>query len=446
MTDEEWQEEQAKIAELRQHLLGTDRAQAERLKPHLDKIEPKDLSRVLPTAIRLRNAQDHVLTDALMPTVAAALKVAVKRNPQAVASAIFPIMAPAIRQAIATTFSQLVQSLDRALEYSLSWQGLKWRFEAKRTGKTFAEVVLYHTLLFRVDYVFLIHKETGLLLQHVSREGAEGQNAEIISGMMTAIKGAWQDFMHDSFGSSPNSFLSELRVGDYTIWFEQGPDLILACVIRGSAPQELRTEFMAPAIEAIHRDHADEIAKFDGDPDPFVTTRHHLEACQQTRYHRSEQHEPQGFRLSPRLWIPIAVIVLLVATWAVFWIRDSWQWNKYLRRLENEPGILVTETGSRGRKFFLSGFKDPLAPDPDKLLLESGSLSPNKVYSKWQNYHSLYPDFVLKRATTVLSPPWNDQALARRRRTDRDGCRFPPMDHRCATTGSGDGGHQQDSR
>ena len=405
MTDEEWKEEQARIAELRQLLLGTERAQAVRLKPHLERIEPKDLSRVLPTAIRLRNQQDHVLTDALMPTVAAALKVAVKRDPQAVASAIFPIMAPAIRQAIATTFNQLVQSLDRALQYSFSWQGLKWRFEAWRTGKTFAEVVLYHTLLFRVDYVFLIHKETGLLLQHVSREGAEGQNAEVISGMMTAIKTAWQDFLHDSFGSNPNSYLSELKVGDNTIWFEQGPDLILAVVIRGSAPQELRTDFMAPAIEAIHREQAEEIAKFDGDPDPFVTTRHHLENCLQTRYQRQDQHDETRFRLSPRLWVPAAILILLAGGWIALVIRDEWQWRKYLTRLEAEPGLLVTETGSRGRKFFLSGFRDPLAPDPVQLLHESGSLSPDKVYSKWQNYHSLHPDFVLQRAKAVLSPP-----------------------------------------
>jgi OOP family OmpA-OmpF porin len=405
LTDEEWKEEQAKIAELRALLLGTERAQAVRLKPHLDKIEPKDLSRVLPTAIRLRNAQDQVLTDALMPTVAAALKVAVKRDPQAVASAIFPIMAPAIRQAIATTFNQLVQSLDRALQYSLSWQGLKWRFEAWRTGKSFAEVVLYHTLLFRVDYVFLIHRETGLLLQHVSRDGAEGQNAEVISGMMSAIKSAWQDFVHDSFGSDPKSFLSELRVGDYNIWFEQGPHLVLACVIRGSAPQGLRTDFMAPAIEAIHREQADEIAKFDGDPDPFVTTRHHLENCLQTRYHKGDEQDTSRFRLSPRIWIPAALLLILAGTWLTLLIRDEWQWNKYLRRLENEPGILVTETGSRGRRFFVSGFRDPLAPNPEQLLKESGSLSPDKVYAKWQSYHSLHPDFVMQRLTSVLAPP-----------------------------------------
>ncbi len=404
LSEEDLKLEQETISELRDLLLGTDRQQAQRLKPHLDKIEPKDLSRVLPTAIRLRSSQDHVLTDALMPTVAAALKIAVKRDPQAVAEAIFPVMMPAIRQAIATTFGQLVQSLDQALQYSISWQGLKWRFEAWRTGKSFSEVVLYHTLLYRVEYVFLIHRETGLLLQTVSRDKAEGNNAEVISGMMTAIKAAWQDFMHDSFGNAPDAFLSELKVGDYTIWFEQGPHLILACVIRGSAPQELRTQFLAPAIEAIHRENAEDIARFDGDPDPFVTTRHRLEGVHQARYHR--QQEPKaGFRLSPYLVVPIVLALLALGVWGFFAIRDRWRWNDYVAKLEQQPGIFVTETGTRDGKYFVSGLYDPLAVHPWRVLQDTSALGRDKVDGRWEVYHSLHPEFVVSRAKTLLAPP-----------------------------------------
>ena len=402
-SEHERKQAQAKISELRRLLLGSDRAQAERLKLYLDKVEPRDLSRVLPTAIRLRSAQDDVLTDALMPTVAAALRIAVKRDPQAVADAIFPVMAPAIRQAIATTFNQAVQSLDKALEYGLSFKGLKWRFEASRTGKTFAEVVLYHTLVFRVEYVFLIHRETGLLLQHVSRDGGEGQNAEIIAGMMTAIKTAWQDFMHDSFGSAPDALLSELHVGDRSIWFEHGPQLALACVIRGSAPVELRTSLMAPAIEAIHREQAEEIARFDGDPDPFVTTRHRLESCMQQRYATSEADG--GFRLSPRLLIPLLLILAALVTWAYFSIRDNWRWKDYVKSLETQPGIVITETGARNGKYFVAGLRDPMAVDPDRLLRETSRLSPSKVEGRWEAYQALRPDFILARARAILAVP-----------------------------------------
>ncbi len=397
-------EEQEAIVELRRLLFGSDRELAQRLRVHLERVEPDELGRVLPTAIRLRNAQDEVLTDALMPTVATALRIAVKRDPQSVAAAIFPVMAPAIRHAIATAFSQMVQTIDKTLEHSLSWQGLKWRFESWKTGRTFGEIVLYHTLLYRVEHVFLIHKQTGLLLDHVSAQGLSEPSAEIISGMMTAIKTAWQDFAHDSFGTAPDAVMSTARIGECEIWFEQGPSLILACVIRGEAPEELRTEFLKPTIEAIHREQAEEIVRFNGDPSPFVLSRRHLESCLQARLRR-EQRENVGLRLSPRILVPLVLVLIALGIWGFFYVRENWRWQSYLSRLEAEPGIVITETGTRKGKFFVAGMHDPLATDPQSILGAEGMPSSNKVIGDWTPYQALEPAFVLNRAKSVLQPP-----------------------------------------
>ena len=86
-------------------------------------------------------------------------------------------------------------ALNQAFKHSLSWRGLKWRLEAYRSGSTFAEVVLKHTVVFRVEHLFLIHRKTGLLLEHVAASEAETQDPHMVSGMLTAI----QDFVRDSF-------------------------------------------------------------------------------------------------------------------------------------------------------------------------------------------------------------------------------------------------------
>jgi flagellar motor protein MotB len=396
-------EEQEAIVELRRLLFGSDRELAQRLRVHLERVEPDELGRVLPTAIRLRNAQDQVLTDALMPTVATALRIAVKRDPQSVAAAIFPVMAPAIRHAIATAFSQMVQTIDKTLEHSLSWQGLKWRYESWKTGRTFGEIVLYHTLLYRVEHVFLIHRENGLLLDRVSAQGLSEPSAEIISSMMTAIKTAWQDFAHDSFGTAPDAVMSTVRIGECEIWFEQGPALILACVIRGEAPEELRSEFLRPAIEAIHREQAEEISRFNGDPSPFILSRRHLESCLQARLRREEREN--ALRLSPRILVPLVVVLVALGVWGFFYLRDNWRWQSYLSRLEAEPGIVITETGKRDGKFFVAGMHDPLATDPRSILGAEGMPSSGKVLGHWTSYQALEPVFVLNRAKSVLQPP-----------------------------------------
>jgi len=106
---------------------------------------------------------------------------------------------------------------------------LKWRLEAIRTKRSFAEVVLLHTLVYRVEEIFLIHTQSGILLQHVGAEANHGKDPDLVSGMLTAI----QEFVKDSFNSQTGEMLDTLRMdGDHSVWIEQGPHAMLAAVIR----------------------------------------------------------------------------------------------------------------------------------------------------------------------------------------------------------------------
>src|SRR5215210_1266805 len=238
------------LDELRRLLIGPEQQELVRIQEQLDRrdeLRPEEVSRVLPEAVRLRSNQDKKVTEALLPTVEEAIGISVRKNPQTLVDALFPVIGPAIRRAISEALTGMVQTMNQTLEHSLSVQGLKWRLEAWRTGKSFGEVVLLHTLLYRVEQVFLIHKETGLLLQHVVAGTSSIQDADMVSGMLTAI----QDFVHDSFSSQQSDTLETLQVGGLTVWIEQGPLAILAGVIRGNAPQELRTTFHE-TLERIH--------------------------------------------------------------------------------------------------------------------------------------------------------------------------------------------------
>ena len=158
------------LAELRRLLLGPDRLDVADLRRRLDDpaVRAAELSPLLADAIRLRDHPDPRLIDALTPPFEAAFKTSVQRDPQQLVDAISPVMGPAIRKAISDALQRMVQSLSTAMEHSVSPRGLGWRLEAVRTGKPFAEVVMLHTLLYRVEQVFLIHRTTGLLLQHLT--------------------------------------------------------------------------------------------------------------------------------------------------------------------------------------------------------------------------------------------------------------------------------------
>jgi outer membrane protein OmpA-like peptidoglycan-associated protein len=80
------------------------------------------------------------------------------------------------------------------------------------------------------------------------------------------------------------------------------------------------------------------------------------------------------------------------------------RWDRFVRALQAEPGIVVTETGRRDGKFYVAALKDPGSRDPATLLAAAG-LSPNDVVENWEPYYSLDTAFVLPRATALLAPP-----------------------------------------
>jgi len=384
------------MAELRSLLIGPEQTQLHQLQERLDNPEryARDISRVLPDAITLRPTQDPQLIKALMPTVEEAIQTSVKREPRVLVDALFPVMGPAIRKAIAEALSDLLQTVNQTLEHSLSLRSLKWRWQAWRTGKSFAEIVMLNTLLYRVEQVFLIHKETGLLLEHVTAKSVVAQDADLVSGMLTAI----QDFVRDSFSVPQGETLDTLHVGELTVWVEPGPHAILAGVIRGTAPPALRLIFKE-TIENIHREQRQALESFEGDTAPFEASRPYLENCLQEKYQAKKNKTT-----SPALWLLAAVILAACVLWAIVSIRDHWRWTAYLDRLRAEPGIVVTAAEKGWWRFSIAGLRDPLATDPETLLQEA-KLDPRRVTSRWELYQALSPPLVLKRAKMLLDPP-----------------------------------------
>ncbi len=267
-------------AQLRQLLLGRELDQLSAIVERLDDpdIRRREIGEVLPHVL-LEHTSDPRFTHALTPPVERAITASVRKNPAPLADALFPVIGPAIRKAVSAALSGMVEALNRTLEHSLSWRSLTWRVEAMRSGKSFGEVMLLHTLVYRVEQVFLIQRGSGLLLQHVTEGSGEVADVDMVSGMLTAIR----DFVGDSFRVADADSLEALKVGELSIWIEQGPKAVIAAVLRGTAPRSYRTTLQA-AIERIHLEFADEFDDFKGDAAAFEGARPTLDACIHTEY------------------------------------------------------------------------------------------------------------------------------------------------------------------
>ncbi|NNL78757.1 MAG: OmpA family protein [Desulfobacterales bacterium] len=383
------------LDELRTLLLKPVRAQLDELQQRLDNPErhAKDISRVLPEAIALRSTKDKKLEICLEPITANAIQSSIKKDRQILVDALFPVMGPAIRKAIFAAIQGMTQTFNQLLEYSVSMRGLKWRLEALRTRKPFAEVVLLHTLVYQVEQVFLIHGKTGLVLQHVVAKTVAGQDPDLVSGMLTAIK----DFVQDSFGAEDGEVLETLRIGERSIWIEQGKHALLAAVVRGNPPVDFQI-ILREAIEEIHFTQTNALESFDGDTAPFEAVGYTLGNCLQYQLKQEKK------KTSVLVWILLAAAVLAACSWLFFTYRNHRMWGNYTDLLRAEPGIVVTSIEKRSGKHHISGMKDPLAPDPLQLLKTAG-LDPNEVVFRWEPYYSWYPQYALKRVKEIIMPP-----------------------------------------
>ncbi len=384
---------------LRDLLVGPERQRIDRLEHEVNAgaLTPEALAEHLPEAIARRAGQDRQLARALGPTVETAITESIRRNPTQITTAIFPVIGPAIRKAIAEAMSGLVLSVNTAIEHSFSARGLKWRWEALRTGIPFSQIVIRHALLYRVEQVFLIHTETGLLLAHAAPPELKVADADLISGMLTAI----QDFVGDSFKTAEaGGRLRTFSVGELTVVVEAGPQAVLAAVVRGQAPDSLVPR-LQDTLEHLHFQLANQFAGFDGNAAPFKPAQPALEACLETvlSTHGRARRSGRGRRL---VWaVPI---LLLVGAAAWISLRSTRTWNAALARLRAEPGLVLVSADRSGGRWHLAGLRDPLAPDP-RVLLAGIGIDTSRVDGDFSAYLSLQPELVIARARTWLAAP-----------------------------------------
>lgn len=387
------------VEELRRVLLRPDRKVISDLKRRVAQLEveqgdlmAEEVSQLLPEAVRMNTtqAEDDGLPEALAPTIEQTLHASVERNPQPLVDALFPVIGPAIRKSVSEALNKMLTNMNQTIEHSVSWQGLRWRWEAWRTGRAFADVVLRHTLLFRVEQLFLIDRETGLPMQHLTAEAVEAEDGALVSGMLTAI----QDFVHDSFELEDEEQLQDFSVGELSVWVNHGPQAALAAVIRGTPDPRLR-EVMHQVTERVHHQFRDALVHFDGDADDLEEARPVLEQALLV------QREAPSSRPSPILWVVLAALLLGLGWWG--W--QSWQthqdWTTYRSRLDAAPGIVVTETATAGGRWTVHGLRDPLAPDPDSIL-DRAALDTTQVQTEWRPYRSLEPAVLMRRAQHAI--------------------------------------------
>jgi outer membrane protein OmpA-like peptidoglycan-associated protein len=374
------------LAQLRRLLVGQELDELAKLKALL--ADPawrtSAVAQVLPDAIKA--ARTRALRDALEPIFERAFHNSVRKHPKELADAIYPVIGPAIRNLIGAAIRGYAEGLNQIIEKSASFRAIRWRIEARLTGKPFTEILLARSLLYSVEQVFLIHRASGLLLLHVSGPTSVLKDADMISGMLTAI----QDFFSDSFTEAGQN-LETVDAGSFKLWIQYGSKAVLVGAVSGTAPAALKEVFQK-TLDRIHELLYAELDTFkQEDLSVFEPARPYLEACLLGHPIRQRRR-----RLVLRWLLVTVVVVLPLAAWIFQTVRQQARWDRYLNALKQQSGIIVARVDKQGSRYLIAGLKDPSAPDPAVLLRNEG-LDPGQVRYAWQPYLSLNTPFAVER-------------------------------------------------
>jgi len=303
-------------------------------------------------------------------------------------------MMPAIRKAVAEDITKMVDTLNTSLEYGFSLKRMGWRLQALFSGRKYAEIVLSHAYVFKVNQVFLIHKSTGLLLHQVQdADLQQTSDADVVSSMLSAIK----DFVQDSFQRGSDEGLDTIKVGNFNIWMEQGPHAIIAATVEGNAPGELRL-IMKEAMEAIHVNLSYELNSFQGDTEVFNTKDRFLQNCLLKEKKEVKKKPPYV------LMAILAVLLVALGYWVYTRIDENQRFDHLIETINSLPGVLVTDSYKQDGLFIVEGMTDPEVGDFNSLVLNQGFDS-DAVRFQMEEFISLDKQIVLKRANRLLNPP-----------------------------------------
>lgn len=388
------------IEALRELIFGLEYQQLLAVKARVaDKqLRTVDIAEVLPQAVKKCAAESGALSDELSTIVEQAIQASARRNPEPLVDAISPVLGPSIRKAIQTAMESMLATINATIEQGMSPKAYQWRFHAWRSGLSYSEYVIRRSMLYQVEQVFLIHKETGVLLHYVQSNDALNKDPDMIAGMLTAV----QDFMRDSFQVEDSSNLDKLNFGDMTVTLEVGPKVVIAFVVRGNPPPSLRT-IQVETLERFHLEYAELLENFYGDIEPYKATQALLESClvNEKKEHEDENKPPASMW---KAWVVLGVIAALLFYWQFTRYIEDQHWQRALSSLMAEPGLIVVNSRYEDGQHVITGMRDPQANDPQSVIAaEISSIDP--VRFVFTPFMSLDPAMILIRARQTLKPP-----------------------------------------
>ena len=255
---------------------------------------------------------DDALIATIQPVIADAISSSISDSRDEMIEALYPITGRLVSKAVTEAMRDLLRNIDNQMRNAFSLGGLKRQMQARAGGVSQAEMALRSALPFTVEDLFLIHRDSGLLISYLARTGHAQSDSDLISGMLTAIR----DFVQDAFGRGEAGQLEEIDYGDLRILIEAGKYAYIAAVVEGFEPLGYRGQ-VRDVLYRIEHNHFRHLRRYDGDATALASAQEEMRTLmvEQLRSRDAGAAAREASRLAEQrrtAWTPRTVFFILL--------------------------------------------------------------------------------------------------------------------------------------
>ncbi|MBP0016858.1 MAG: BON domain-containing protein [Cyanobacteria bacterium SBLK] len=219
------------------------------------------LAGIIPGALskQIGDAPDEVV-QAIAPAIGRSIKEQIRLDKEAMVDALYPV----IGNSVSKYMGEAIENINKQIESAFSIQGIYRKLRARLKGVSEGELLLGQSIPFEVQAAFLIHKESGLVIAEAQKSGAESLEADMMAGMLTAIRSFASECVPQA---GKTSELTEVDYESFQIVMEVAGYCYIATVTQGDPPpgfySKLRNTLSAIIL---NYSYGELIEKYNGDP------------------------------------------------------------------------------------------------------------------------------------------------------------------------------------
>ncbi|SFV62805.1 hypothetical protein MNB_SV-6-510 [hydrothermal vent metagenome] len=263
------------------------------------------------------NDSNNNLKEMLFPIISSSIQEQVRNQKDSIVDALYPIMGNMISKYVSTAFKDMMYEVNDKIQNSLSFSTIQRKIKSKLYGISEAELLLRETDFVDIKTVFLIHKESGLLITNLHKEDKDKiEDSEMVASMLSAIR----SFVNDWISShNTMSEISEIEYGNSSIHIESAGSCYLAAVSNGNTDMKDR---LSKVLSQIVDRHSIEISQFDGDSSSIDIAD--INSSLSTLF---EEQDSKKERSTPIMSILFFLVLLLIPV--AYYINESY--DSYLK-------------------------------------------------------------------------------------------------------------------